>query len=328
MSESISVPQERAPVTARVPAQPPGRRRRHPQVNVHRRREALTAYVFLAPWFIGLLVITVGPILASLYLSFTDYSLLEEAKWVGLGNYTEMFFADTRFLTSLKVTTIYVVVSVPMQLAFALGLALALDRGLRGLPFYRSIYYLPSLLGGSVAIAILWRKIFGTDGLVNGLLAMIGIEGTGWVSDPDTALGTLILLHVWTFGAPMVIFLAGLRQIPQSYYEAASVDGASRLRQFRSITLPLLTPIIFFNLVLEVIKSFQSFTQSFIVSGGGGGPVDSTLFYTLYLYLKGFKSYEMGYAAAMAWVLLLIIAGLTGVNFLASKYWVFYGDTK
>ncbi|MBB6344638.1 multiple sugar transport system permease protein [Nonomuraea muscovyensis] len=294
----------------------------------HRKREARTAYVFLAPWFLGLFAITVGPILASLYLSFTDFSLLEEGSWVGLDNYTKMFTEDTRFITSLKVTTIYVVVSVPLQLAFALGLALALDRGLRGLPFYRSVYYLPSLLGGSVAIAILWRKLFGADGLVNSLLALVGIDGPGWVSDPDTALGTLILLHVWTFGAPMVIFLAGLRQIPQSYYEAASVDGATRWRQFRSITLPLLTPIIFFNLVLEVIKSFQSFTQSFIVSGGNGGPVDSTLFYTLYLYLKGFKSYEMGYAAAMAWVLLLIIAGLTGVNFLASKYWVFYGDTK
>ncbi|MCP2344932.1 multiple sugar transport system permease protein [Nonomuraea roseoviolacea subsp. carminata] len=297
-------------------------------MNAHKKREALTAYVFLAPWFLGLFVITVGPILASLYLSFTDYSLLEEGSWVGADNYVKMFTQDDRFLTSLKVTTIYVVVSVPLQLAFALLLALALDRGLRGLSFYRSIYYLPSLLGGSVAIAILWRKLFGVDGLFNAVLAVFGIEGPGWVSDPDTALGTLILLHVWTFGAPMVIFLAGLRQIPQSYYEAASVDGASRLRQFRSITLPLLTPIIFFNLVLEVIKSFQSFTQSFIVSGGNGGPVDSTLFYTLYLYLKGFKSYEMGYAAAMAWVLLLIIAGLTGVNFLASKYWVFYGDTK
>jgi multiple sugar transport system permease protein len=307
----------------RVIAPPPSHA---PRVNANKRREARTAYVFLAPWFVGLFVITIGPILASLYLSFTDYSLLEEAKWVGWENYDKLFTGDDRFLASLKVTTVYVVVSVPLQLLFALLLALALDRGLRGLSFYRSIYYLPSLLGGSVAIAILWRKIFGVDGLVNALLGMFGIQGPGWVSDPDTALGTLILLHVWTFGAPMVIFLAGLRQIPQSYYEAAAVDGAGKFRQFRSITVPLLTPIIFFNLVLEVIKSFQSFTQSFIVSGGTGGPVDSTLFYTLYLYLKGFKSYEMGYAAAMAWVLLLIIAGLTGVNFLASKYWVFYGD--
>ncbi|WP_188190497.1 carbohydrate ABC transporter permease [Nonomuraea sp. SYSU D8015] len=292
------------------------------------RREARAAYLFLAPWFIGLLVITVGPIFASLYLSFTDYSLLEEAKWVGFDNYVTMFTEDPRFISSLKVTTIYVVVSVPMQLAFALALALVLDRGLRGLSFYRSIFYLPSLLGGSVAIAILWRKVFGADGLVNAVLAIFGIQGPGWVGDPDTALGTLILLHVWTFGAPMIIFLAGLRQIPSSYYEAAAVDGAGPLRQFKSITLPLLTPIIFFNLVLEIIKSFQSFTQAFIVSNGKGGPADSTLFYTLYLYLEGFKNYDMGYAAAMAWVLLVIIAALTGVNFLASKYWVFYGDTK
>ncbi|MEV1246457.1 carbohydrate ABC transporter permease [Nonomuraea sp. NPDC050022] len=328
MSDSIAVTPERALAPRRAHAKPPGAGRRAKRVNAHKRREARTAYLFLAPWFLGLFVITVGPILASLYLSFTDFNMLETAKWIGLDNYAKMFTEDTRFLTSLKVTTIYVVVSVPLQLAFALGLALALDRGLRGLSFYRSIYYLPSLLGGSVAIAILWRKIFGSDGLVNAVLDVFGIQGAGWVSDPDTALGTLILLHVWTFGAPMVIFLAGLRQIPQSYYEAAQVDGAGKLRQFRSITLPLLTPIIFFNLVLEVIKSFQSFTQSFIVSSGTGGPVDSTLFYTLYLYLKGFKSYDMGYAAAMAWVLLLIIAGLTGVNFLASKYWVFYGDTK
>jgi multiple sugar transport system permease protein len=292
------------------------------------RSQAWAAYLFLAPWFIGLFAITIGPMIASLYLSFTDYSLLSEAHWVGLDNYEKMFTQDDRFMASLQVTTTYVVVSVPLQLAFALALALVLDKGLRGLSFYRSIFYLPSLLGGSVAISILWRKIFGVDGIVNSFLGLFGYEGHGWVTSPDTALWTLIILHVWTFGAPMVIFLAGLRQIPQSLYEAASVDGAGRWRNFRSITLPLLTPIIFFNLVLEVIKSFQSFTQSFIVSGGNGGPVDSTLFYTLYLYIKGFKNYEMGYAAGMAWVLLLIIAALTGVNFLMSRFWVFYGDEK
>ncbi|MEU8302758.1 sugar ABC transporter permease [Actinomadura sp. NPDC048955] len=300
-----------------------GRRRRS-----RSRSQAWTAHLFLAPWFVGLFAITLGPMIASLYLSFTDYSLLSEAHWVGLKNYDTMFTADDRFTNSLKVTTTYVVVSVPLQLAFALGLAMALDRGLRGLSFYRSVFYLPSLLGGSVAISILWRKIFGTDGIVNTFLGWFGYHGQGWVTSPDTALWTLIVLHVWTFGAPMVIFLAGLRQIPRSLYEAARVDGAGRLRQFRSITLPLLTPIIFFNAVLEVIKSFQSFTQSFVVSGGNGGPVDSTLFYTLYLYIKGFKNYEMGYAAAMAWVLLLIIAALTAVNFLMSRFWVFYGDDR
>jgi len=317
--------------TTDSPVAPPGKAgASHPRrlKSSRTRSQAWAAYLFLAPWFLGLFLITLGPMIASLYLSFTDYSLLTDAHWVGFDNYEKMFTQDDRFITSLKVTTIYVVVSVPLQLAFALGLALVLDKGLRGLSFYRSIFYLPSLLGGSVAISILWRKIFGVDGIVNSFLGLFGYEGQGWVTSPDTALWTLIILHVWTFGAPMVIFLAGLRQIPASLYEAASVDGASKWRMFRSITLPLLTPIIFFNLVLEVIKSFQSFTQSFIVSGGNGGPVDSTLFYTLYLYIKGFKNYEMGYAAGMAWVLLLIIAALTGVNFLMSRFWVFYGDDK
>lgn len=283
------------------------------------------ALVFLAPWFLGLVVITVGPILASLYLSFTDYNLLEDPSWIGVENYQRMI-EDTRLHNSLRVTFTYVLVSIPLQLAAALGLALVLDRGLRGLAIYRSVYYLPSLLGGSVAIAILWRQVFGTDGLVNQLLGFFGIQGQGWVSHPDTALGTLVILNVWTFGAPMVIFLAGLRQIPEMYYEAASIDGAGKVRQFFAITVPLLSPIVFFNLVLQIIHAFQSFTQAFIVSGGTGGPVDSTMFYTLYLYQRGFGALDMGYASAMAWLLLAIIAGMTALNFIASKYWVFYND--
>ncbi|WP_024286804.1 carbohydrate ABC transporter permease [Cellulomonas sp. KRMCY2] len=283
------------------------------------------ALVFLAPWFIGLVLITVGPVLASLYLSFTDYSLLEPPGWIGLDNYGRML-EDARLHNSLRVTFTYVFVSVPLQLGAALGLALLLDRGLRGLAIYRSVYYLPSLLGSSVAVAILWRQIFGTNGLVNQGLAIFDIQGEGWVSHPDYALGTLVILNVWTFGAPMIIFLAGLRQIPEMYYEAASIDGAGRFRQFRAITLPLLTPIIFFNLVLQVIHAFQSFTQAFVVSGGTGGPVDSTMFYTLYLYQRGFAAFDMGYASAMAWLLLTIIAALTAVNFLLSRYWVFYND--
>ncbi|WP_149823096.1 carbohydrate ABC transporter permease [Streptomyces tailanensis] len=291
-----------------------------------RRREALTAYLFLAPWFGGLLFITAGPLLASLYLSFTDYSLIGGSDWIGLSNYTRMFTDDPRFLKALQNTTIYVFVSVPLQLAFALLLALLLDRGVRGLAIYRSVYYLPSLLGSSVAIAILWRKVFGDDGLVNHFLGLFGVDGRSWIGDPSTALGTLIVLNVWTFGSPMVIFLAGLRQIPASYYEAAGIDGAGRVRQFFHITVPLLTPIIFFNLILQLIGAFQSFTQAFVVSGGNGSPSDSTLFYTMYMYTKGFNSFEMGYASAMAWFLVVIIACLTALNFLMSKYWVFYSD--
>jgi len=280
---------------------------------------------FLGPWYIGLIVITAGPLLASLYLSFTDYDLLTDPQFIGIENYTQMF-SDPRLLKSLQVTAIYVFVSVPLQLAAALGLALLLDRGMWGLAIYRSAFYLPSLLGGSVAIAILWRQIFGTTGLINQVLGIFGIQGQGWVSHPDYALSTLIVLNVWTFGAPMIIFLAGLRQIPEMYYEAASIDGATKLRQFWSITIPMLTPIIFFNLVLQLIGAMQTFTQAFVVSGGTGGPADSTLFFTLYLYQQGFASLNMGYASAMAWLLLAIIAVLTAINFLLSKYWVFYND--
>ncbi|RMI39408.1 carbohydrate ABC transporter permease [Streptomyces triticirhizae] len=283
------------------------------------------AAIFLAPWLLGLVGITVGPMVASLYLAFTDYNLLQDPEFTGLDNIRRML-DDERLFNSLQVTFTYVLVSVPLQLAVALGLAMLLDRGVRGLSFYRSVLYLPSLLGASVAIAVLWRLVFGTEGLVNALLDIVGIEGTGWVSDPDTALGTLIILHVWTFGAPMVIFLAGLRQIPRELYEAAATDGASRRRRFVSITLPLLSPIIFFNLVLGLIGSFQSFTQSFIVSNGTGGPNDSTLFFSLYLYQEGFTSFRMGYASALAWLLLIIIGAFTALNFWASKYWVFYHD--
>jgi len=283
------------------------------------------ALLFLLPWFAGLFLITAGPMVASLYLSFTDFSLLDPPRWIGFGNYVEMF-ADDRLATSLRVTFTYVFVSVPVQLAAALGLALFLDRGLRGLAIYRSVFYLPSLLGGSVAIAILWRRIFGNDGLVNQILSWFGVEGAGWIADPRFALGTLVVLNVWTFGSPMIIFLAGLRQIPVTYYEAAAIDGAGRFRRFRGITLPLLTPIIFFNLVLQIIHGFQSFTQAFIVSGGTGGPVDSTLLFPLYLYKEGFANLHMGYASAMAWLLLVIVGGLTAVNFLLSRYWVFYDD--
>jgi multiple sugar transport system permease protein len=289
------------------------------------KRETRTAYLFLAPWFVGLLAITIGPMLASLYLSFTDYNLIQVPEWIGLENFQRML-ADERLHHSLQVTLLYVFVSVPLQLGLALALAVLLNRGLRGLALYRSVFYLPSLLGSSVAIAVLWRQVFGSEGLVNMLLASFGVTGRGWVSDPSTALSTLIALNVWTFGAPMVIFLAGLRQIPQMYYEAAATEGASRRRIFASITLPLLTPIIFFNFVLQLIHAFQSFTQAFVVSGGTGGPSDSTLFYTLYLYQRGFQNFDMGYASAMAWVLLLIIGVFTAINFYASKWWVFYDD--
>ncbi|GHJ36604.1 carbohydrate ABC transporter permease [Streptomyces sp. TS71-3] len=291
----------------------------------HLHRQGRAAHIFLIPWQLGLVLITSVPLLASLYLAFTDYDILASPHFTGLENFRRMAH-DAQFWASVRVTLVYVVVSVPLQLAFALFLALVLDRGLRALSFYRSVFYLPSLLGASVAVAILWRQIFGDTGLVNRALALVHIHGHSWLQDPSTALATLIVLHVWAFGSPMVIFLAGLRQIPDDLYEASRVDGAGRFRQFRSITIPLLTPIIFFNLILQTIGAFQSFTQADIVSKGTGGPSNSTLFYTLYLYKQGFVNFDMGYASALAWVLMVVIAVITAVHFLLSKYWVFYGD--
>lgn len=288
-------------------------------------RQGWVAHIFLAPWIIGMLFVTAGPLIASAVLSFTDYDMMTAPEFIGFDNFVRMA-GDERFWASVRVTLVYVVVSVPLQLAFALFLAVILDKGLRGLPIYRGAFYLPSLLGGSVAVAVLWRQLFGDDGLINLVLAWFGIEAESWLQNPDTALWTLILLNIWTFGSPMVIFLAGLKQVPQELLEAAEVDGAGRVRRFWSVTIPLLTPIIFLNLILQMIGAFQAFTQAHVVSGGSGGPLDSTLFYTLYIYQQGFVTFDMGYASAMAWVLLGVIAIATALNFVAARRWVHYGD--
>jgi multiple sugar transport system permease protein len=290
------------------------------------KRDNKAAFFFLLPWLLGLAFITAGPMIASLWISFTNYNLIQAPQFAGIDNYVRMV-EDPRLLNSLRVTFEYVFVSVPIQLVVALAAAMVLDKGMRALPFYRSVFYLPSLLGSSVAVAILWRQMFGQGGLVNQVLGGIGLHNLpGWISDPQFALGTIILLNVWTFGAPMIIFLAGLRQIPDMYYEAASIDGAGRRTRFFKITLPLLSPIVFFNIILQLIGAFQSFTQAFIVSGGTGGPSDSTMFYSLYLYQRGFNQFDMGYASAMAWLLFLIIAIITAATFVSSKYWVFYDN--
>ncbi|TCV68658.1 sugar ABC transporter permease [Neorhizobium sp. S3-V5DH] len=283
-------------------------------------------YIFLLPWGIGFLCLSLGPILWSLYLSFTDFDLLTAPEWIGTANYVRMFTADTKFMTSVKVTFVYVLFSVPLKLAFALVVAMVLNRGIRGLPLYRALFYLPSLLGASVAIAILWRQLFAGNGLVNQFLAQFGIQGPSWISNPNYSLWTLIILAVWQFGSPMIVFLAGLRQIPADVYEAAQIDGAGPWRQFARITVPLLTPVIFFNAVIQTIDAFKTFTPAFIISNGSGGPVNSLLFYTLYLYQEAFGYFRMGYASALAWVLLIIIALFTAFAFLTSRYWVHYDE--
>ncbi|MFG1622670.1 carbohydrate ABC transporter permease [Kribbella sp. NPDC049227] len=290
-------------------------------------KKGKAGYLFLTPWIIGCVCLTLGPIIASLYFSFTDYSLLASPHWVGLKNYSDMFH-DKRYWASVIVTVKYVFIGVPIKLGIALLIALLLKDGMRHMSVYRAIYYVPSLLGGSVAIAILWRQIFGDPGIFQSFLALFGIESQGWLTSPATSLNTLIVLEAWQFGSPMLIFLAGLRQMPQDLYDSAAVDGAGPVRKFWNVTLPLLTPILFFNLVLQMIGSFQAFTPSFIISSGTGGPVDSTLFYTLYLYIQGFGNLQMGYASAMAWVLLVVVGAITGLLFFTAKYWVFYGDSR
>jgi len=289
-------------------------------------QSSVAGYMFLLPWLAGFFLLTLGPTLASLVLSFTNFDLIQAPRWVGTANYERIATADAKFWRSMSVTFLYVIMSVPLKLAFALGVAMMLNRGIRGLPLYRALFYLPSLLGASVAIAVLWRKLFAGDGLLNQFLAMFGIQGPSWVSNPDYALYTLVVLSIWQFGSPMIIFLAGLRQIPQDMYEAASLDGASPFRQFVKITLPLLTPVIFFNAIVQTIDAFKAFTPAFIISEGTGGPVDSTLFYTLYLYQEAFGYLRMGYASALAWVLVVIVAVFTAFSFLTSRYWVHYDD--
>lgn len=312
---------------------------------VHTYRRNVAAYMFLTPWLVGFFLFTLYPMVYSLLLSFTDYDFTkpDATQWIGLGNYVKMFGSvvglseftaatgevmrvDPYYMKSLSVTFTYVFVSVPLKLLFALAIAMLLNQKLRGVPFYRAVYYIPTLLGGSIAIAVLWRKLFEKDGLVNGVLAALGFTDLpSWITNPNYALATLILLSVWQFGSSMIIFLAGLKQIPQEYYDAASVDGANNVQQFFAITIPLLSPVILFNLIIQIIGAFQAFTQAYVIGGGRGGVLNSTLFYTLHMYIQGWAYHEMGYASAMAWVLLLIIGVLTVIVFRSSNWWVSYG---
>jgi len=285
--------------------------------------DRVVGYVFISPWLLGFFIFTLIPIVASLYFSFTQYDLLSSPKFIGIENYIRMFRDDYKFWKSLKVTFYYVFVAVPLRLIFALMIAMLLTYKSKMTALYRAIYYIPSMMGGSVAVAVLWRRLFDIEGVVNSLLAFLGIPSeVAWLGDPRTAIWTLIVLAVWQFGSSMLIFLAGIKQIPESYYEAAIIDGANSFHKFFKITLPMLTPVIFFNLVMQLINGFMTFTQSFIVTGGQ--PLDSTLFYALYLYRQAFEFYDMGYACAMAWAMLIIVAVFTTLIFKSSSLWVYY----
>ena len=283
--------------------------------------DELTGLAFVSPWVLGFLAFTLFPMAMSLWLAFTRYDLLTPPRFIGLDNFRQML-TDPRFLKAVSVTVRYALLSVPVKLAAALLVAMLLAQKLRGIGLYRVVYYLPSLVGSSVAVAIMWRKIFARDGLVNAILGLVGIRGPDWLTHPSLALYTLAGLSAWQFGSSMVIFLAGLKQIPGEYYEAAAVDGSNRWHMFWRITLPLLSPVIFFNLVMQTINAFQVFTQGFLITNGG--PMDETLFYSLYLYQKGFRHFDMGYASAMAWVLLVLIAAVTAFIFKSTGRLVYY----
>ena len=280
---------------------------------------------YLAPYIIGLLVFTMIPFLGSLYLSFTDYNLINAPVWSGLANFTDLT-TDRTFKRSLNVTLLYVFLTVPIKLAFALLIAVILNYRLRAIGFFRTAYYVPSILGGSIAVAVLWRYIFADAGLVNLVLTSIGLDPVNWFGDPVNALFTITLLRTWQFGSAMVIFLAALQAVDKSLYEAAAIEGAGKWASFWHITLPLITPVIFFNLIMQMVQAFQEFNGPYVITGGG--PLKSTYLLPLYIYDEAFKNFNMGYASAIAWVLFLIIMALTVVAFWSSKKWVYYAGDK
>ena len=286
-------------------------------------RDNVAGYVFILPFIIGLIVFTAIPFFTSLYLAFTNYNILSAPKWVGLDNFKKMFLEDDLFWTSFKVTFKFALIQVPIKLTVALLVALVLSRSTRLTSFYRAAFYIPSLMGGSVAIALLWKQLFSPKGVINQVLGFFGLpDSTAWLGNPKTALGTLIALGVWQFGSSMLIFLAAIKNIPASYHEAAIVDGAGPIRRFFSITFPMLTPVLFFNLINQTIGSFQAFNSSYLITGGN--PLDSTLYYALHLYNESFLYWRMGYGSAMAWFMLLIIAFFTALIFRSSSAWVYY----
>lgn len=281
---------------------------------------------YLSPYIIGLIVFTAFPFVSSFLMSFTDYDLMTAPKFVGIENYRYMLTEDDLFWKSMSVTFAYVFLTIPVKLAFALFIAFILNFKLKGIGFFRTAYYIPSILGSSIAIAVLWRALFAIDGVLNGMLGFIGIDPVNWLGEPSFALFSITLLRAWQFGSSMVIFLAALQNVPQSQYEAALIDGASKWQMFMKVTVPLITPVIFFNFIMQTTQAFQEFTAPYVVTGGG--PMKSTYLISLYIYETAFKFFDMGYGSALAWSLFIVVAIFTAITFRSSKYWVFYSGDK
>jgi multiple sugar transport system permease protein len=295
------------------------------------RRESLWAYIFIAPWIIGFIVFTIGPMLASLFFSFTDYDIVDAPHWVGISNYTNLFH-DALFWHALGITFKFAAISLPLGLVFSYMIAVLLNSKIRGINIWRTIYFLPSVIAG-VAVALLWVRIFDPKfGILNPFLEHVfGIKGPAWFGDPHWAIPALVIMSLWGVGGNVIIYLAGLQGVPTDLYDAAKVDGATAWQRFRYVTLPMTTPVIFYNLVLGLIGTFQYFTEVYVISsssGGAGaslgGPARATLFYNIYLYQNAFEYFHMGYASTMAWILFIIVLGLTLLIFRSSDMWVYY----
>jgi oligogalacturonide transport system permease protein len=284
------------------------------------------AYLYIAPWLFGFLVLQLYPLLASFYYSFTDYTMMKSPSLVGIKNYITMFTGDVYYYTSLKATFLYVLYALPSKLIFALVIAVILNNKIRGIDIFRTVYYLPSILGGSVAVSILWRFIFMKDGLLNTVLtSLLPYERFDWIGNPSTSLPVLAMLQTWQFGSSMVLFLAGLQQIPRAMYESAEIDGAGAVARFFRITLPMLAPIILFNLIMQMVQLFQEFTAAFIITPNGGG-LKTTYVYGMMLYQNAFQFFRMGYASAQSWILFVIIISITLIIFRLSDELVHYED--
>ena len=291
-------------------------------------REALAAYLFLAPWLVGLLVFTLGPVVVSLVASFTDYAILTpgQTHFVGWANYANAFTQDPLFWHTLRVTLYYSALALPLNLIIGFGLAQLLNTNLPGIAIFRSLYYLPAVISG-VVVTLLWLWILNPRfGLVNYLLGLVHVAGPGWMFSADWVIPSFVLISLWGIGRTMLIYLAMLQAIPTPLYEAAEIDGAGSLRRLRYVTLPLVTPAVFFNMVLGLIDSFQFFTTAYVATKGG--PADASMFYALYLYLNAFQYFNMGYAAALAWILFAVVAVLTIILFRTGAIWVFYQDQE
>jgi multiple sugar transport system permease protein len=288
-------------------------------------KEVVYAYLFISPWILGFFIFTIGPMLASLYYSFTRFDIVHPPEWVGFANYTRILFKDPLFWHSLKVTLKYSVLALPLGLVVGFFLAVLLNQKIPLVNVWRTIYFLPSVVA-SVAVAILWVRIFNPRiGFLNPILeSLFGIKGPGWLTDPDWAVPALVIMSLWGVGGGMILYLAGLQGIPTPMYEAAKIDGANAVQRFRHITIPMMTPVIFYNLVMGLIGAFNYFTEVYVATDGSGGPVRSTLFYNLYLYQNAFRFFDMGYASALAWILFLLVLGITLLVFRSSPYWVFY----